>query len=114
MRIVRKLKALVRRAAVPDHRQDDPVQAPPAAVEGAWDPHLPAFLNAASSAGAFGRELVRMRDELEQQIRALRDQFAGRDLAVSATTGCRTYRIFEKPLAQPRHGLHQILSADRP
>ena len=46
------------------------------ALEAGWKRHLPSFLNAVSTVGAFGHELLRTRRELEREIAELRQQMA--------------------------------------
>src|SRR5579863_2260866 len=46
------------------------------ALEAGWKRHLPAFLNAVSTVGAFGHELLRTRRDLEREIAELRQQVA--------------------------------------
>jgi len=44
------------------------------ALEAGWKRHLPAFLNAVSTVGAFGHDLLRTRRDLEREISELRRQ----------------------------------------
>jgi hypothetical protein len=65
------LKAFIRRAQAargPVARLDDRL----GALETGWNRHVPALLNAVSSVGAFGHELLRVRQDLERQIEDLR------------------------------------------
>jgi hypothetical protein len=42
-----------------------------AGLEAAWNNHIPSFLSAVTSVGAFGRELMALRRELERQARVI-------------------------------------------
>jgi len=77
MRITTRFKRAVRAVLEPVVRRlTADLYARVAALEAGWREHVPSFLGAISSVGAFGHELFGVRRDLERQIAALRAEVA--------------------------------------
>jgi hypothetical protein len=73
MAIRARLKRLLQRLLAPAiHRITAAMHARVAALESGWNHHIPIFLSAVSSVGAFGHELRGVRRDLEEEIASLR------------------------------------------
>jgi hypothetical protein len=110
--VARRVVAFVKRTWLNTHsRRHDRLLPPPEGPPDVWKQHLPAFLNAVSTVGAFGHELLQHRRQTSAAITALAQRL---DALEARTSPGAPDRNQEALRAIPSSALDAVRREDRP